>query len=91
LSWILKAAPLKVIDLVGQGDYDGKLDRGRFFKPSSVTLREWANEGLEARFMVLIVEPGFTPSLERSFSQEIMETTTGVSLKAWVDISRSSI
>jgi hypothetical protein len=41
--------------------------------------------------MVLIVEPGFTPSLERSFRQEIMETTTGVSLKACVDISRSSI
>jgi hypothetical protein len=66
-----QVVPLKAIDSVGQCDYDWELDRCRFFKPSTVVLGESANEALEARFMIFTVEPGFMPSLERSFHWEI--------------------
>jgi hypothetical protein len=39
--------------------------------PSTIVLKEMASEGREARFMVVTVEPGFMPSLERDFHWEI--------------------
>jgi hypothetical protein len=78
-----QAMPLKVIDLIDQGGYDGELGIGRFFKPSSVVLAESTNKGWEARFIVLAVAPKFMPSLERSFHQKIKEAATRVSLKAY--------
>jgi hypothetical protein len=39
--------------------------------PRDIVLDESANEGWEARFMVLAIEPGFMPSLERGFHWEI--------------------
>jgi hypothetical protein len=39
------------------------------------------NEGREARFMVLTIEPSLIPSLERSFNGEVKKAAIGVSLE----------
>jgi hypothetical protein len=53
----------KVVDLVGHDGYDWELSRCGFFRPGTIELREPANEGWEARFMVLTIKPGLVPSI----------------------------
>jgi hypothetical protein len=59
-----QALIFKVVDLVAYGDYDWELDRCGFFESGTFKLRESANEGREARFMVVTKKPGLVPSLE---------------------------
>jgi hypothetical protein len=56
-------------------------------------LRESVNKGREARFMLLIVEPGFVPSLERQFHRKIKKATIRVRLKSYTtdDLSVISV
>jgi hypothetical protein len=59
-----QALIFKVVDLVAQGGYNWELGRCGFFGPGTTELRESANEGWEARFMVFAIKPGLVPSLE---------------------------
>jgi hypothetical protein len=59
-----QALIFKVVDSAAQGDYDWELDSCGFFGPGTTELRELANEGQEARFMVFAIKPRLVPSLE---------------------------
>jgi hypothetical protein len=63
---ISQALIFKVVESVAQGGYDWEFDRCGFFGPGTAELRESANEGREARFMVFTIKPGLVPSLEQS-------------------------
>jgi hypothetical protein len=61
-----QALIFKVVDSVAQDGYNLELDRCGFFGPGITELRESANQGQEARFMVFTIKPRLVPSLERS-------------------------
>jgi hypothetical protein len=78
-----QALIFKVVDSVAQGGYDWELGSCGFFGPCTTKLRESANEGWEARFMVFVIKPGLVPSLERSLHLQIQETTVRAHLEAY--------
>jgi hypothetical protein len=73
----------KVVDSVAQGSYDWELDKCGFFRPGTTELRESANEGREARFMVFTIKPELVPSLERCLHWHIQEATVRARLEAY--------
>jgi hypothetical protein len=46
-------------------------------------LKELADKGREARFMVLAIKPGHMPSWERSLQRKVEEVITRVGLKTY--------
>jgi hypothetical protein len=62
---------------------DWELDRYWFFNPGSDVLREAANEGREAWFMVFTIKLGLMPSLERGLQWEIQEAAARASWEAY--------
>jgi hypothetical protein len=68
-----QALIFKVVDSVAQDGNDWELSRCGFFGPGTTELRESANEGWEARFMVFAIKLGLVPSLERSLHWQNQE------------------
>jgi hypothetical protein len=78
-----QALIFKVVDSVAQGSYDWELGRCGFFGPGTTKLRESANEGQEARFMVFTIKLGLVPSLEQSLHWQIQEAAARARLEAY--------
>jgi hypothetical protein len=78
-----QALIFKVVDSVHQDDYDWELGRCGFFRPGTTELRESANEGQEARFMILVIKPRLVTSLERNLHWQIQEATARARLEAY--------
>jgi hypothetical protein len=73
-----------VVDSVAHGFYDWELDSYGFFGPGNTELREPANEGWEARFMVFTIKLGLVSSLEQSLHWQIQEAAARARLEAYV-------
>jgi hypothetical protein len=71
------------IDLIDQGRNLRSFKWSGLFTPSSLELGESSHEGREARFMILIVEPCFVPSLERVLQGKVEKTSMRSSLLAY--------
>jgi hypothetical protein len=73
----------QVVDFGGQSCYLWEFEWGGLFTPSSLELEESAYEGREARFVVLTIKPGPTPSLKRSLQRKVEEASTRAGLKTY--------
>jgi hypothetical protein len=60
-----------------------KLEWSRLFTPSAIEPRESAQEGREAGFMILSIEPCPMPSLKRSFQGKIEEASRRAGLETY--------
>jgi hypothetical protein len=67
----VKPCPFHITDSVGHDNYDRELSGCGFLISGSVQLRESADEGKEARFIVFAIEPQLVPSLKQSLHREI--------------------
>jgi hypothetical protein len=73
----------EVVDSVAQDGYDWEHDRCGFFGPGTTELKESANEGREARFMVFAIKLGLVTSLEQSLHWQIQEADARARLEAY--------
>jgi hypothetical protein len=73
----------QVVDFGGQSCHLWEFEWGGLFTPSSLELEESAYEGREARFVVLAIKPGPTPSLKRSLQRKVEEASTRAGLKTY--------
>jgi hypothetical protein len=78
-----QAMLFQVVDFGGQSCYLWEFEWGGLFTPSSLELEESAYEGREARFVVLAIKPGPTPSLKRSLQRKVEEASTRAGLKTY--------
>jgi hypothetical protein len=68
------------IDPIDQGSHLRSFVWSGLFTPRPLELGESSHEGRGARFMVLIVEPCFVPSLERIHQGKVEKTSTRLGL-----------
>jgi hypothetical protein len=70
------------VELVDQSNNLRDFDWSRLFTSGSLELEELADEGGEARFVILAVQPCSMPSPERIFQGKIKDTSTRAVLEA---------
>jgi hypothetical protein len=78
-----RAMLFQVVNFVGHSCYLREFEWGGLFTPSSLKFRMFAYKGREARFMILTIELGLMPSLERSLQRKVEEASTRAGLKTY--------